>query len=154
MVSFIKGSWKDLLIATIFISLAATFSASQDTIEHHYSTSIFSKLGSYFYHDWTRLYERDPDTGELIQPLQRKRWHILFWHPAIHPIFFDAWHLCKSAMIFMFILFGATFVFAKERIVFSWKKLKHWLLLLILVGCYGVAWILVFNLFYDYLLLL
>jgi hypothetical protein len=153
MIRFLKGSWKDLLIAAIFISLSAALNASMDTIEHHHSTSVFSKLGSYFYHDWTRLYEKDPD-GNLIQPLQRKRWNFGIWKPAIHPLVFDAWHLFKSLMIIMIICYGSTFVFARERIVFTWKKIEHWYLLISLIIAYGLVWILMFNLFYDHLLLL
>lgn len=140
------------MIATLFISFAAALNASMDTIDHHYNISVFSEAGSYFQNDWTRKYERDPE-GELIYPLQRKQWNFGLFKINIHPLFFDAWHLFKSAMIFMIIIFGSTFIFARERFVFSWKIFKHWMLLVMLIIYFSIAWIGVFNLFYDYWLL-
>jgi hypothetical protein len=150
---FLYGSWKDLLIGTIFISLSAVLSASMDTIDHHWKQSIFSKMGSYFHQDWTRVYERDED-GDLIIPLQRKQWNLVLFNMDIHPLFFDAWHLFKSTLILMIIMFGSTFIFARERRTFFWKRLEDWYLLLMIIILYSIMWILIFNLFYDHLLLL
>jgi hypothetical protein len=150
---FIKGSWKDLLIAAFFISFAAALNASMDTLDHHYKESIFTKYGSYFQSDWTRKYEKDP-SGDLIYPLQRKQWNLGLFKMDVHPLFFDAWHLFKSAMIFLIICYGATFVFARERIVFYYKKIEHWYLLIMLIAIYSAVWILTFNVFYNHWLLL
>lgn len=153
LVRFMKRSWKDLLIAAFIISFAASLNAGMDTLDHHYNKSIFTKYGSYFQSDWTRAYKKDPG-GELIYPLQPKQWNLGLFKIGIHPLFFDAWHLFKSAMIFLIICFGSTFVFARERIVFSWKKGEHWWLLTALIIFYSAVWILTFNLFYNHCLLL
>lgn len=152
IIKFIRGSWKDILIGLFIIAIAAFLSASMDTIDHHYPESVFKDLPEYFFHDWTRLYEKDPD-GNLIRPLIRKAWDFGFIKINIHPIFFDAWHLAKTLLIFMIILYGATFVFARERFVFYWKNLDHWMILIFLIVLYGFIWNLVFNLFYDSILL-
>jgi len=152
LIGFISASKKDLLIAASFIMLSAALNSSMDTIEHHFKQSVFKDYGSYFENDWTRKYEKD-SSGNLIQPLQKKKWNFGIFKIVVHPMFFDAWHLFKSAMIFMVICFGSTFVFARERMVFHWKKIEHWYLLIFIVVFYSVIWILTFNLFYDYLLL-
>lgn len=152
--NFIRGSWKDLLIAAFLISFAAALNASMDTIEHHFNQSIFKDMDPYFEKDWKRGYEKDPITGELLYPLQWKQWNLGLFKMDIHPLFFDAWHLFKSAVIFLIILFGATFIFAQERRIFRWDRLRDWIILGVLIVIYSAAWILTFNLFYDHWLLL
>lgn len=151
--NFIRGSWKDLLIGVFLITFAAGLNASMDTIEYHFDQSIFKDLPSYFEKDWTRIYEKDLE-GNLIYPLQKKQWNLWLFKMDIHPLFFDAWHLFKSAVIFLIILFGATFIFAQERRIFRWDRLRDWIILGVLIVIYSAAWILTFNLFYDHWLLL
>lgn len=155
---FLKGTWKDLLIASFLISFAAGLNASMDTIDHHFNRSIFKDMPEYFAKDWTRKYEKDFETGELLLDEDgnyiRKKWNFVLFKINIHPLFFDAWHLFKSAMVALIILFAITLIFSKEHVVFNWNKIEHWYALIILFIWFSLCWNFIFNMFYDHWLLL
>lgn len=77
----------------------------EDTLAHHYKTSIFwdeQGFDSYWYPDWTRAYvDGDPAKG-------RKK----ILGIAIPNIFFDGWHLCKLARNFLTISLCLFLLFA------------------------------------------
>ena len=106
------------MITLLLISLAAIFKAVADTLQHHFDTSVFSKL------------------------------NLKFWNPVVSCEFapflpltkyrLDAWHIANSGMIISFIC----------AVVFSHPVTAWWLG--IIIG--GVAFNLVFNLFYNQIL--
>lgn len=150
MIKFLFNQKIFILSAVVFVIFAAICSASMDTIEHHYSNSIFTQYGNYFQQDWTRKYEKDPD-GNLIQPLTRKTWDLGIIKIKVHPAFFDAWHLFKTLEIFFWILFGLTLFCVGDRLIYNHEQVKVFITLFIL---YAFTWNLVFNLFYEHFLLL
>jgi hypothetical protein len=124
------------LLSWGLVAFAAIMNASMDTIDHHYKASIFVDMGEYFNLDWTRKCETFID-GKCIE----KKW---FGFIPIHPMFFDFWHLAKVLML------GALFAAG----MFTMRRLKITIRSIIFYLIFGItSWVLVFNLFYDSLLL-
>lgn len=134
------------LFAFSLVAIAAISNASMDTIDHHYSKSIFINMGDYFKNNWTKKYENNIDTGELLKDENgkyiRKRWFGLI---MIHPMFFDAWHLFKVIMLGALLAVG---MFAQRRLIINIRTILFYLVFGI------ISWILIFNVFYDHILLL
>lgn len=134
-----------LLLSFFFFSLAASFNAGMDTIEYRYSQSVFTELGDYWQHDWTRKYEKDENGNILYDDAGKpvfKKWLGII---NVHPAFFDGWHLLKVLMIATIVY---TFLFLGRRIPITARNLILYTLL------YGIAWNLAFSLCFDYLFIL
>jgi len=115
-----------LVLSLVFFALAAIMNAVMDTLQFHFERSIFKG--------------KDPN----------------FWNPNISWNFariipytgykVDGWHLSKSMMI-IFCALSAT-VLLKGVDPFS-----PWWGYLLIFTVYGIVWNMVFNLFFDRLLL-
>ena len=108
------------MLQIILFGLAAIFNAVMDTLEEgHFSKSIFKNLDPKFWYKY-------------------ESWKYVRRIPIIdYPI--DAWHICKSLMIFC--LAGAT---APSIEIFS----NFWLNFIAL----GVMWNSIFSVFYSHIL--
>lgn len=107
-----------IVLAFIFFACSVGLNDVEDTLVHHYDTSVFAENGhdSFWYPDWTRKYvDGDPDKG-------RKKWLGL----EIPALFFDGWHLVKvvrqwamlTSLFFLFI--GAIGIKPYELTIFGW----------------------------------
>lgn len=118
-----------MVIAIIFLVLSAICKACSDTLAHHYYKSIFNQKG----------------------------WPCRFWNPILssteayiipHTKYkVDAWHLFNSGMICFFI----------AALVMAWQNgeavLNVWWFYLTAYVFLGIGWNMVFNLFYNYILI-
>lgn len=104
------------IVSPILIVVAAIFKAVADTVDHHFDTSVFRRLNVAF---WDR--DISSDRAKRIGGYK-----------------VDAWHLCMSAMIILFILAAA---FHKAYFAWYWELAIGWPL-----------WNFPFNLFYNVLL--
>lgn len=117
-----------MIIAVIFLILGAICNACMDTLAHHYYNSIFNRKG-YNAKFWNPVLS---STEAYIIPYTKYK--------------LDAWHLFKSLMICF--LIGA--------IIMSWQSgeaiLNVWWFYLTVYIFLGIGWNLVFNLFYNIIL--
>lgn len=83
-----KDMDKLMLLTIVCVVLVAGLDALEDTLVHHYDTSIFAPLGhdSYWYPDWTRAYING-------DPAQGRKWFVLLPGGAM---LLDGWHLVKN----------------------------------------------------------
>lgn len=79
------------MITFLFVFLAAAFKATTDVLDHQRSSSIFKNLPLWWSNNFEHRY--------------RAPWPLDF----LWTHFSDAWHLCNSAMISMFLF--ATFTY-------------------------------------------
>lgn len=86
------------MTSLLIILLAAIFKAIADTLQHHYSTSVFRKLP---YQYWN----------------PNESWKYIKFIPLtkFRP---DAWHLANSAMIVSFIL---AVIFYEQQLKWFWE---------------------------------
>jgi len=123
----LKKNWLMFALSLFFFALAASMNAVMDTLDHHFAVSIFAGLNDQWWNpaiSWT-----NKDTYSFPFNIVQLS---------------DAWHLFKFLMI---ITITYTFVFTGRRIVITWGRFIVYTIL------YGAAWNLVFNLFYNTLLL-
>jgi hypothetical protein len=123
----IKGNWQMVALSLFLFALAGAFYAVIDTLDHHFSISIFAGLNDQWWNpaiSWTNKYDYSFP------------WNIVQIS--------DAWHLFKTLMLITLIY---TFIFTGRRVVFTWGRFIVYTIL------YGLAWNLSFNLFYDVLLI-
>ena len=150
---------RDVLLVLIFVYLSAFLNASMDITYHNFKASIYSQISEegtptykYFQSHWTNKWLTNEE-GELVLDEEGNRiprwWLGIEVVPFNHPLFFDSWHLFKSAMIAMLILAFIFMYFAKHKVVFSGKRWQSWVVAGILFVFYTINWNLMFNLFYD-----
>lgn len=115
-----------ITIAIILIVLAI-LDAIKDTLYSHFSRSIFSQLNPKF---WKSL----------------ESWKYAKRIPILdYPI--DAWHICKSLMLWLiFIPFTLVLAPMWQIVSTDWNYVLIWLII-------GTTYTLIFNLFYNFLLI-
>lgn len=133
------------MISIIFWILAAVCCAVMDTLVHHFDFSIFfpylnHSKRCYWWNpglSWKNKYiDQDPEKGKI-------KW---FWGLMDKPAFLtDGWHLFKSLMI-VFICLSIAFADG----IYSNPK---WYSYIVIVVVFGTFWNLIFNLFYNKILL-
>ena len=101
---------KRFIIVFSFIFAAGVFEGSADVIEFHYNGSIFQDLGSWWMHDWTRAYEKDPEGNFLLDP-DGKLIHVKTWIFNTPSYFLDGWHFLKLLLILSYLTCVAFLVF-------------------------------------------
>jgi len=124
-----------ILISFILVILASISNAIMDTLVHHHDTSIFKNHKTGFWSDaLTVSWKNKYINGEPIKGRTK-----LFWIINIPSTFTDGWHLMKSSMI----------VFLIASIVL-YKSLFGIFIDFVLIG---FVWNLVFNFFYNVILI-
>jgi hypothetical protein len=116
------------MISLIFMFFEGFFNSVMDTLDHHYSTSIFKDWNPYFWNpalSWKQKYEL-PD-----------------WIPDT---FTDSWHIAKFLQIISFLI--AIVFYAPITGFFGIGTLNTAVDFL----CLGILRNLTFNLFYNYIL--
>ena len=117
-----------MMISLIFIALEGIFNSVMDTLDHHFSTSIFKNWNPYFWNpslSWKQKYE------------------LPGWIPDA---FTDAWHISKFLQIVSFLI--AIVFYAPITKFFGISLLNTTVDFLIL----GVLRNTVFTIFYTYIL--
>jgi hypothetical protein len=100
-----------VIISIVLLLIAGIAKSVQDTLAHHYSSSIFSDKEKYnpvFWNpklSWMNKYPYDPQTGKLDTSKER-----FFGSTTILVAFTDAWHLFQ--LISINLLGGSTFLLA------------------------------------------
>ena len=123
----IKSRWQILLLAFILFSLAGAMNAVMDTLDHHFSISIFAGLNDQWWNpalSWHNKYDYS-FTFNITQ-------------------ISDGWHLFKTMMLATIIY---TSIFTGRRVVITIGRI------IVYTVIYGLAWNLSFNLFYNTILL-
>ena len=133
-----------ILLSLLLIVLSSFCNAIMDTLDHHYSTSIFSKIEKnplWWNADqgWKNKYvDRDPKKG-------RVKWNILGIRVNKPVQITDAWHFFKMLMIIFFCSASVVnMYFAIEFNVF----ISIGILII-----YGTLWNLPFSLLYNKVLI-
>ena len=133
------------MISVILIALAAICNACMDTCEFHYDNSVLTKFSNRWYFDasisWKNKY-----IDRIVENGMRK-WFFKFLNI---PVFVtDFWHLCKSlcvtlicASCVLYTPFLGTYI---TKIILVQQMIDFAVL--------GTTWNLMFNLFYNKLLL-
>ena len=128
------------MISIIFWILAAICNAIMDTCSHHFPKSVFSKY-PYFWNtenSWKNKYVNWPYNADRRKV---KIWNWKFNYPVQLT---DSFHLFKMLMI----------VFICLSIVFFEPTPGHnWIWKLLVFVIYGIVWNLIFNLFYNHILI-
>ena len=117
-----------MMLSIIFIAMEGFFNSVMDTLDHHFSTSIFKNWNPYFWNpslSWKQKYEL-PD-----------------WIPDA---FTDGWHISKFLQIISFLI--AVVFYIPTTHFFNINLLNTFIDFLIL----GVTRNLVFTIFYNYIL--
>ena len=135
------------LIIILFFAASGICNSIMDTLDHHQSTSIFSKFKNQmwwnFHQGWRNKYiDRDPKKGRVK----------LFNTNINKPVqLTDAWHFFKMWMI----IFGATSITLAASSPYTlylvnfgndWNYLLNSIIHMVILG---LAWNLPFSLFYD-----
>ena len=160
------------MISIILWALAALCSAAMDTVDHHWSTSIFSLIKNpkwrLFFNEnkgWLNKYNfRDIKYGRKTLHLYwptititdgGKWWAISFSMDRffdtginIHPAFLDSWHSFKSLQIILMTVALVLFPLSTPICIFS--ELGKNIFATILI--YGLVWNGTFSISYNYLL--
>lgn len=130
-----------MVYSLIFIILAAICNAVMDACSHYYYRSIFTRYSDLYWNadrSWLNKYiDRSPEKGF-------RKIFLGFNYPVFLT---DAWHLFKSLMIVFLIL----------SITFAWSNnppfITTWWFYLVIIIVLGTIWNVVFNLFYNHLLI-
>lgn len=133
------------MISLLIFILASICSASMDKCQFHYNKSIFSKLNNdkYFSAElsWTNKYI----DGDFKKGMRKCLWG-LFDYPVCLT---DFWHLMKSSMLFLTVL---SIVFYEPTLSYFNFGLCQPILWIFDFILFGIAWNLVFNLFFNRIL--
>jgi len=117
------------MISLIFFCLAAICNAVMDTLVHHFGISVFQKLNPQFWWpeiSWKNKYvDFDPAKGHKKLMIDS---------------FSDGWHVFKTLMIVFICL---------SIVTYDFFNIPWWLMV---IG-YGTLWNIVFNLFYNHILI-
>jgi len=140
---------RSALIAAVFLFSVGLMDGVTDTMQFHYSKSVFAKWSqdapTGFWSDprtggWTRKYKRDVE-GNLIRPLQPA-----FFGSTTFLVFVtDAWHLAKEIKMALW----RTLCVLLAASIFASVRWYYW------VGVWLAAWLVQaagFHLFYSWLL--
>jgi hypothetical protein len=138
-----------LTAVIVFLLLAIAFNALEDTLVHHYDSSVFAGLGhdSYWFPDWTRAYVNG-------DPAQGHRW--MAYIPGGR-MFVDGWHLAKNLRWWMIgnMLFMMLLIFECERVISLWYQLNSWKIIkyyfFFMMAYFGIVY-LIHVAFYDWIL--
>lgn len=123
----IKSRWLILSLSLFCFALAGAMNAVMDTLDHHFTTSIFLGLNDQWWNpaiSWHNKYD--------------------YSFPFNITQISDGWHFFKTLMLVTIIY---TSIFTGRRLVITWGRVIVYTIL------YGLAWNLSFNLFYNILLL-
>jgi len=131
------------MISLILISIASILNAAMDVVSHHYHDSFFSLLDNDNYFNPKKSWKNKYVNGDVSQG--RKK----FLGVTIHVSFTDFWHLCKSLMIVLICISIAVsnpiFLFPLQKTVWIIELMN----IITHVFIYGVAWNVMFSLFYN-----
>lgn len=106
----------------ILVMIAAFFYSVNQTVEHHFSTSVFKKLNPNFWN------------GQVSWSAATKLFGSYPW---------DAAHISASLML----VFWALAAILSQKPVWTWEiGLLKWYYQ---VGIVGIVWIIVFNIFFN-----
>lgn len=108
----------------LLFAVAAMFYAVTQTVDHHYSTSVFKNLNPNFWN------------GQVSFTTARK----IFGYPV------DAFHLSMTVMV-VICMMAAVFC---QHPVWTWEiGLLKWYYQ---IGVVGIVWIIIFNIFFNKIL--
>jgi divalent metal cation (Fe/Co/Zn/Cd) transporter len=117
----------EIILSIVFLMCASACNAVMDTLSHHYYVSIFSRLNPKFW---------DPAVSwEFAKKIKYTKYKV------------DAWHLFKSLMIIFICL--SVLVMARSQAPIT-HHIIGWIIDLVVYGC---VWNLVFNYFYNHILI-
>ena len=122
------------MISLLFLLLAAICNSIMDNLKDHWYISKFNSLPIQFW---------NPEISWKLSFVRYTKYHL------------DAWHLFKSLMIIFIILSITLNMFYGNILIIllsTYIKSKF-LSILIVIGIYGISWNLIFNLFYNHLLI-
>lgn len=127
-----------------FLLLSLICNDVEDTLVHHYDTSIFAGFGhdSYFYPDWTRLYHNgDPAQGKTF---------IGQWMPFL----VCGWHGFKIVRQFSLgtVLLILIWVLSENQVLYGWGR-KWWIFYFSYMGLWFLVIFLLHRITYGYLFL-
>lgn len=145
------------MISLIFFIIAAACSGTIDVLAFHHPKSIFQKFkkgfwSDAFYESWKGKYA-DWDSGDRslrkLFPNFKSRFKIFNWIGKInYPVqISDAWHFFKTIMIFAIC---ASIVSFKPIVFYEFNS--RFLMYMITFVFYGTVWNLIFNTFYNWIL--
>ena len=125
--------------------MASICSASMDVVQFHYEKSIFVRFNNDNYFNAEKSWTRKYIDGDFLKG--KRKW---FFSLLDYPVFLtDFWHLMKTSMLFLIV---ASIVFYTPILtVFNLGLCKPLLLIFDFV-ILGTTWNLIFNLFYNKLL--
>ena len=82
-----------IFFSCILVSIAGLFKAVMDTLDFHYSTSVFSRLDPQFWNpeisSWNKYKNGDKDQGSAFP-----------FSTTLFVMFTDGWHLMQSGFLF------------------------------------------------------
>lgn len=139
-----------MILSLISTSLAARCNAIMDTLQFHFSTSIFVIKGDDYNWDpsksWINKYVNgDPKQGQ-------KQVKILGRSFDLHPYFTDAWHKYKSLMLlYLCVAIASSGLDFLVLYVLLGGFSVGWLSVIMAVyfGAAGIIWNKTFNYYYD-----
>ena len=142
------------IIISFLIFIAALCNAVMDTVDHHFSNSIFNKIKSPFWRLWfnenagwkNKYVDRDPSKG-------RVKWNI-FGIKFNKPVqITDAWHFFKKIMIFAICLIPSILLVHLEIYLYEFETFNTVLNILLYWLLFGTIWnVTFFRIFYNGLL--
>lgn len=150
-----------MILSLVFFCLASLANAIMDTITHHFDASIFLTIVDHLskrtsqsrYEKYKRLMNWfNPSEGWLNKYIDRnpangkRKW----FQGLMNAQFTDFWHTLKSIMITCLCLsvaFAINWAFDSDLIWCGWP------VILAIVIVYGTCWNIVFNIFYNKLLI-
>jgi hypothetical protein len=122
-----------MVLAFIFLCLAAVCNAILNTLSHHYDTSIFRHFNRQFFDPEISWYNKYKDG---IVSHGHKKWKLWFIEVNSPDYLSDFWHIVKSAMVWS--------ICAAIACLMPYPVISF-----VLLGC---SWNIVFNLFYNHIL--
>ena len=137
------------MLSIILLFLASVCNATMDTISHHWSKSIFTKIKDDFFYNWFRndswklKYKNgDPEQG-IIQCIIKLKFINFKINKPVQIT--DAWHFAKMLMI----IFISLAIIAYEPFIrISHIDINNKLIELVI---FGLIWNNTFTLFYKHI---
>lgn len=146
------------IISLILVALAAASNSVMDTVDHHQSKSIFSKLKDQKWwnakNGWKNKYVDYDYDASLNLPLRRVKWHI-FGITFNKPVqLTDSWHFFKMLMIVFMCLSTIIFPYTVYCYCDGYNIWEIILAVIIWLLVLGITWNLTFSWTYNKLFIL
>lgn len=124
-----------MILTLIFLIIAFISKAICDTLNFHFSSSIFSKIKNKKIYDW---FDKPNSSNKMYKNGDWRQGESFFGSTTIFSFFIDAWHFFITVQLLSFIL--TITLYSDYKPIFTW-----YLDTLIIYIIYG----LVFELFYG-----